>query len=73
MAPKLAVLTDAYRRAIADYLGQHDETAPAGRRGGRAPAAPQKPGVADMVKKLDALDAQRWKIEAAIKPDALTP
>ena len=56
MAPQYAVLADAYRRALADYLG---------RRNG---VAPSKGKVADTVKKLDALDAQRRAMETAAKP-----
>ena len=56
MAPQFAVLTDAYRRALADYLG---------RRNG---VPPSKGKVAGTVKKLDALDAQRRALETAAKP-----
>src|ERR1700722_1337896 len=73
MAPQLAVLTDAYRRAIADYLGQHNGTAPVSHWAKHASTAPQKISARDTLKKLDALDAQRRTIEATIKPDILTP
>jgi len=65
MAPPFAALTSDYFRALADYLG--------GRNGAvikHPPAAPSKKKTADMVKKLDALDAQRRALETAILPDA---
>jgi hypothetical protein len=58
MAASLAVLTDAYRRAIADYLD-------AGNSSSR-----RKNSADGTLKKLDALDAQRRTIEDAIKSDA---
>jgi hypothetical protein len=60
MAPQCVVLTDAYRRALADYLG------------GRNGAAPSKKKAADTMKKLDALDAQRRAMETAALPDVRT-
>jgi hypothetical protein len=68
MAPQLAALTDAYRRALADYLG---ETASASvpSRSRHAPAMLKKTSVAKTLKRLDALDAQRRIIESTVKPD----
>jgi hypothetical protein len=60
MAPQFVVLTDAYRRALADYLG------------GRNGVAPSKKKAADTLKKLDALDAQRRAMETAAQPDVRT-
>jgi hypothetical protein len=60
MAPQYAVLTDAYRRTLADYLGQ------------RNGVPPSKGKVANTVKKLDALDAERRAMETAAKPGVQT-
>ena len=73
VAPALAVLTDGYRRAIADYLGQGE-----GRRAtmlNKHSAPPQKAGAKETLKKLDALDTKRRSVEASIQPDqpALAP
>lgn len=74
MTPRLAVLTYDYRRAIADYLGSHDGIAPAATRWVRhLRVAPQRASAADTLKKLDALDTERRTIEAAIKPDFVSP
>ena len=68
MAPQFAALTDAYRRALADYLGGRNSAAPASGTGAkRPPAAASKKNT---VKKLDALDARRRTIETAVLPDA---
>jgi len=63
MAASFAALTDAYRRAIAAYLGQ----------GGNTTRKSKKISADDTVKKLDALDAQRRIIEETIKPDIFAP
>lgn len=73
MAPRLSVLTGDYRRAIADYLGQCDETAPASNWVKHTPVTPQSADDANILNKLDDLDAQRRAIEATIKPDVVTP
>jgi hypothetical protein len=66
MAPQFAGLTDAYHRALDDYLG----AAPASGGGVKHPRfAPSKKATADTVKKLDALDAQRRTLETAAQPD----
>jgi len=73
MTPRLAVVTDAYRRALADYLGLPDgtQTKVVWVRHGRP--VPQKASATDTLKKLDALDAQRRTIEATIQPDFESP
>ena len=58
MAPQFAGLTDAYHRALANYLG------------GRKGVAPSKKKVAAALKQLDALDARRRAMETANQPDA---
>jgi hypothetical protein len=73
MARPLAALTAGYRAALADYLGQSQETAPAFPFGKHPSAGPQKAGVRDTVSKLDTLDAQRRAIESSIKPDLWRP
>jgi hypothetical protein len=73
MASQLAVLTSAYRRVIADYLGDRIGSAPLPRSANRASSSPRKAGTRETIKKLDALDAQRRTIETAIKPDFFTP
>ena len=65
-----AVLTDAYRRTLADYLGGRTAVTPAsGGIARRSPAAPSEKAAAAAIKKLDALDAQRRAMETAIKPE----
>ena len=58
MAPQFVGLTDAYHRSLADYLG------------GRNGVAPSRKKVADTLKRLDALDAQRRAMETAAQPGA---
>ena len=70
MAPQLAVLTAEYRLALADYLGQNKPAAPAWNK---HEAVSSRTSARETLKKLDALDAQRRTIEAAIKPDFLRP
>jgi hypothetical protein len=67
MAPQFAVLTDAYRRALADYLGGINNSASAYRTAVKHQR--QVTSAASIVKRLDALDAQRRKMETAVKPE----
>ena len=67
VSPQFAALTDAYRSAVADFLGQ------GGKAASRLNRHLQKTGASDTLKKLDALDAQRRTIEETIKPDIFTP
>lgn len=71
MAPQLAVLTDAYSRVLAAYLGENSHAVSAPRW--QKNAESRKAGAPETLKKLDALDARRRTIEAAIKPDFFTP
>jgi hypothetical protein len=73
MARPLAALTAEYRDALADYLGERRETAPAPHFGKLPLAALQKASAPDTLTKLDALDAQRRAIESDIKPDVWRP
>jgi hypothetical protein len=73
MAAPQAVLTDGYRRAIADYLGSGSRAAPLQQSGKHSPGSSSKKTVNDTLKKLDALDAQRRAIESAINPEGLSP
>lgn len=68
MAPQFVVLTEAYRRAIAGYLGEGTvvDLAPA-RVSKPPPGPPSKRKAAEAIKKLDALDAQRRAIETAVR------
>jgi hypothetical protein len=70
IAAPLAALTDTYRRAIADYLGQGKTTGSARSTTKHSQAASQKADTRDTLKKLDSLDAQRRTIESAIQPDS---
>ena len=73
MAPQFAVLTDAYRRALADYLGGRNGVAPVSRAAVKRPmVAPPKKKADAAVKKLDALDARRRAMETATQPDVPT-
>jgi len=60
MAAPLAVLTDSYRRAIANYLGEG---------AGKRAKPPRKADIEETLKKLDDLDAQRREVEAKIQPE----
>jgi hypothetical protein len=71
MAVPLAALTDAYRRAVQDYLDEENSSAPGPAK--HAPALSGKNGADGTLIKLDALDAQRRTIEDVIKPDVLMP
>jgi hypothetical protein len=69
MAPQLAVLTDDYRRAVADYLGEHQGAAPISPANKHWQTLSEKPSASDTLKKLDALDVRRRTVESAIQPD----
>jgi hypothetical protein len=71
MASRFVALADAYRSAIQDYLDT--EKIYASRPAKAASVSSEKNGADETLKKLDALDAQRWTIEAAIKPEVLNP
>jgi hypothetical protein len=73
MAPPFAVLAGEYRRAIADYLGSGQRTSPVLRWIKHPFASSSKTIMTDTLKKLDALDAQRRRIESAIKPGGVAP
>jgi hypothetical protein len=66
MAPQFVLLTDAYRRALAAYLGEGSAPAP-GKISTPSPGAPSKRKAAEAIKKLDALDAQRRAMETALQ------
>lgn len=70
MAAPLAALTAEYHQAIADYLGQTKPQTEVhhvvGKHPQTAPALPKKISPAETIKKLDALDEQRRKIESDI-------
>ena len=74
MAPQFAVLTAAYRSALADYLGGRKTAAPANRAAVKSSSgAPSKGMAAATVKKLDALDAQRLTLDIGGPPDVPAP
>ena len=76
MAPQFTALTDAYRRTLADYLNLGAGVAAASNSGLKHPRVESpKKIVADTVKKLDALDAQRRAVETAVqaKGPVVTP
>jgi len=73
MAAPLAVLTDGYRRALADYLGLGKRPSLVMRWIKHPFTSSSKTAATDTLKKLDALDAQRRAIESAIKPEGLSP
>jgi hypothetical protein len=73
MAAPLVVLTDGYRRALAEYLGSGGRAAPVRQLSKHPQVAPSKPTANDTINKLDALDAQRRAIESTIKSDNLRP
>ncbi len=69
MAAPLAALTDGYRRAIGDYLGQGKKTGTVHSTTKHSQAASQKVNAGDTLKRLDTLDARRRTVESAIQPD----
>jgi hypothetical protein len=73
MATPLAVLTDGYRRALADYLGSGKRPSLVTRWIKHPFTSSSKLALEDTLKRLDALDARRRAIESAIKPDGLSP
>ena len=73
MAPPFAVLTDEYRRALADYLDPAKRARPAQNLGKHTPVVSLQPTAAGTLKKLDALDARRRAIESAVKPGGMSP
>jgi hypothetical protein len=73
MAAPLAVLTDDYRRVLADFLGEHNEPTSPLHFGKHPPATPKTGDTRSALKKLDALDVRRRAVESAIKPDVWTP
>jgi hypothetical protein len=72
MAAPLAVLTDGYRRALADYLGLGKRPSLTTRWIKHPFTSSSVTIMNDTLKKLDALDAQRRAIESTIKPEGLS-
>jgi hypothetical protein len=68
MAAPLAALNDQYRRTLAAYLGEGGVAT----RTAWVRHAPRRPGSAETLKALDALDAQRRALEAAVQADIMT-
>ncbi|HEX5398203.1 MAG TPA: hypothetical protein VFY06_04070, partial [Verrucomicrobiae bacterium] len=67
MAPQFVALTDDYRRALAGYLGENSSADLAPPRVHKRPAGPpSRRKVAEAIKKLDALDAQRRALIASV-------
>lgn len=64
MTPETAVLTEAYRRVLAGYLGARNGVVP------RQLHKPSKRAVADALKALDALDLQRQAMKTATPADS---
>jgi hypothetical protein len=73
MASPFAVLADGYRQVLADYLDLGKRARPVQHLGKHPPVVSPKPTVADTLKRLDALDAQRRAIEPAVKPGGMSP
>jgi hypothetical protein len=73
MASAYAVLTDGYRRVLADYLDPAKRAAPLPRFGKHPPVVSSLPTAAGTLKKLDALDAQRRAVEMGAQPAGGTP
>lgn len=72
LAAPLAGLADRYRLTLAAYLGVRSEL-PEARPAGRVALVSRRADVRSTLKTLDELDALRFKLEAAVKPDVLTP
>lgn len=71
VARPYAGLTAEYRQVISSYLGDRPANAPRPSWVARVYRSWRKPSAATTVKKLDALDAERRKIEATAKPPPL--
>jgi hypothetical protein len=69
VATPLAALTGAYRRVLADYLGEDKKTANTYTVAKHPQVASQKTSARDTLKKLDQLDARRRAVESTIQPD----
>ena len=67
LTPSLAALAAGYRAALADYLGEGKSASGAGYVPKRSVPRRTKASVATTVKKLDALDLQRRKLEGELK------
>ena len=72
MAAPFAVLTDGYRRALADYLEPDRWRRPLPHFGKHPPLVPSQRTAAETVERLDALDGQRRAAESAAKDVAGT-
>ena len=68
ISPQLAVLTDGYRRALADYLGEPGKGAPRAVWVKGVFNSPTKSSASQTLKTLDALDAQRRKQATPTEP-----
>jgi len=68
MAAPLAVLTDGYRQALADYLGLGNSPSFVRRWIKHPFTSSSKLTLEDTLQRLDALDARRRAIESALKP-----
>lgn len=66
MAPLVARLAAEYRRTLGRYLGDPSAFAAVAASPRHAPARPQRAGAARTLKELDALDAQRRKLESGV-------
>jgi hypothetical protein len=72
LAVPLADLADAYRLALAAYLGERSDL-PVLRPAPRESVDSRRTSASSTLKKLDALDHLRLRVESAVKPDVLQP
>ena len=74
LAAPFAVLADGYRVALEEYLDPGKRPArPMLHAGKHPPLVSTRPTLAETLKRLDALDAQRREVILAMKPDGLSP
>jgi hypothetical protein len=68
IAPQLAAVTDGYRRALADYLGERNSSLPRRSWIRRVLTASPKASASEAIKTLNALDARRRVLETPPEP-----
>jgi hypothetical protein len=69
ITPQLAALTEGYRRALADYLGERNSSSPRRSWIRRVLTASPKASANETIKTLDELDARRRILETILQPE----
>ena len=69
LAPEFAALADGYRRALADYLGERNNSSPGSVT--RHMMNSHRAGKSETIKKMDALDAKRRELEIKLRVETI--